>query len=72
MVVAIRNTARGMHTVRAYAEGSVIWEFDTEYVFPASGWVPTYQPVLVGAAGPSQRVYFAGPVLQVLQNRRAD
>jgi hypothetical protein len=62
VLVAVRTSIRGEHVMEAFVDGAEIWQQPTEYLFvPSFVWVPVYQPVLIGADGLDQRVYFAGP-----------
>lgn len=38
--------------------GRILWEEESDFLYPAHGWVPLYQMVLSGPPGPSQRVYW--------------
>ena len=46
--------------------GNLMWTANTDWIIPpnhvvTANWVPHYQPVLGGAPGPSQRIYYPGP-----------
>jgi hypothetical protein len=59
LITGVRKTVEGFLDLRAFNNGALLWQTSSAYVYPPNFWVPTYQPVLVGASGSSQRVYYA-------------
>ena len=57
VVIPVKTTSTGAFRVDARngTNGALIWSQATDYLLPASSWVPSYSPTLVGT-----RVYFPG------------